>query len=67
MYNWNIDTTTLREDPEAYTIWKLEQMINYGLDGGKLERRLLEKYWDRLRIDPKRRATLAFFLWGKQS
>lgn len=67
MYNWNTDITTLKKYPEQYMIWKLEQLINYGLDGEKLSRKLVIKYWDKLKIDPKKRATLAFLLWRKRS
>lgn len=67
MYNWNTDTTELKKNPEKYAIWKLEQMINYGLDGEKLDRKELMKYWDKLRIDGKKRETLAFLLWQKRS
>jgi len=67
MYNWSTDTTELKKDPEKYTIWKLEQLIGYGLDGEKLNKKLLIKYWDKLQIDPKKRDALAFFLWEKQS
>lgn len=50
-------------DPEGYKIWRLEQLANYGLDGEKLDRSLLEKYWDRFSFDPPTRAYLAFLLW----
>ena len=38
MYNWNTDTTTLRKNPEKYQIWRLEQLINFGLNGEKKHR-----------------------------
>jgi hypothetical protein len=63
MYNWNTDTRALQKDPEQYAIWRLEQLINYGLDGEKLERQLLEKYWGQITIDPQKKKTLAFLLW----
>ena len=67
MYNWNTDTTELKKHPEKYAIWKLEQLINYGLDGEKLDTKLVKKYWDKLRIDSPKRETLSFLLWEKQS
>jgi len=66
MYNWSVDTTKLEKHPEQYAIWKLEQLINYGLDGEKIKINLLRKYWSKLRIDPKKRDALTFLLWGKQ-
>ena len=65
MYNWNTDTTELKKNPEQYTIWKLEQLINYGLDGEKINKKELIKYWDNIRIDSQKRDILAFLLWHK--
>ncbi len=67
MYNWNTDTTQLEKNPEEYTVWRLEQLINYGLDGEKLDRKDLLKYWDKLTIDSKKREILAYLLWKKLS
>lgn len=67
MYNWNTSTVELKKHPRQYTIWKLEQLINYGLDGKKLDRKQLKKYWSKLNIDPKKRNVLSFLLWEKQS
>ncbi len=63
MYNWNTDTTQLKKNPEKYTIWKLEQLINYGLDGEKISKKELLKYWDKIRIEPQYRKFLQFLLW----
>ena len=62
MYNWSTDTTELKKYPEKYAIWKLEQLINYGLDGEKLDKKLLIKYWDKIRIDKYYREYLKFLL-----
>ena len=69
MYNWSVDEKYLRKFPEKYKLWRLEQMISYGLDGDKLDRNVLIANWDYLkkRIDPKRRKFLEFLLWPKQS
>ena len=67
MYNWSVDTTRLKQIPEEYTIWKLEQLINYGLNDEKLSENDLKRYWDRLRIDPERKKILQMWLWPKQS
>lgn len=67
MYNWSTDTTELKKFPEKYKIWKLEQLINYGLDGEKLDKKLLIKYWDKIRIDKYYREYLKFLLWPNQS
>ena len=67
MYNWNTDTTQLKKNPEKYAIWRLEQLINYGLDVEKIKKEELIKYWDKIRIEPQKRNLLAFLLWQKLS
>ncbi|OHB04141.1 MAG: hypothetical protein A2920_01785 [Candidatus Zambryskibacteria bacterium RIFCSPLOWO2_01_FULL_43_17] len=62
MRNWSTDTTELEKNPEQYAIWKLEQMVNFGLQGEKLNRQLLEKYWDKIVIDSSRRKYLRHIL-----
>ena len=67
MYNWSTDTTELSKNKRKFKLWKMEQMINFGLDGGKLNKADLIKYWNELNIDPQKRETLSFLLWPKQS
>ena len=44
MLNWNVDEKKFREeDPEGYRLWRLTQLINYGLDGEKLDREEVKK------------------------
>jgi len=62
MYNWSTDTASLKKNPIKYTIWKLEQLINFGLNGQQLNRRELKRYWSRLRLDPKRKRVLELWL-----
>ncbi len=66
MYNWSVDEERFKKDaPEKYEKWRLEQLINYGLNGEKLSRKALKKYWNVLQIDPARRKFLDFLLHGK--
>ncbi|PIR86840.1 MAG: hypothetical protein COU11_03210 [Candidatus Harrisonbacteria bacterium CG10_big_fil_rev_8_21_14_0_10_49_15] len=65
MYNWSTDTTELKKDPEKYAIWRLEQLINFGLNGEKISERELRRYWDKLEIDEARRQTLEILLREK--
>jgi hypothetical protein len=68
MYNWSIDEEKFkREDPEGYKIWRLEQMINYGLDGEKIKEKEVKKYWQKIkeRLDPYKRRLIEFLLWQK--
>jgi hypothetical protein len=64
MKNWSTDTTELKQNPERYAIWKLEQMVNFGLDGGeKINEKELRRYFDRLAIeDPARRKLFELLL-----
>lgn len=69
MYNWSVDEKKFKkEDPEGYKIWKLEQMINYGTAGEKLDEKMVRKYWKKIkdRIDPHYRKYLEFLLWPKK-
>ncbi len=63
MYNWSVDLKELKKDSPRAVIWKLEQAINYGLKGKKLDKKLVKKYWNKIHIDPYRRKFLKFLLW----
>jgi len=67
VYNWNINTSKLKKNPEKYAVWKLEQSINFGLNGKKLKISELKKYWAKLVVDPQRKKLLEMWLWPKQS
>lgn len=67
MYNWSVDERAFKKDPEAYAIWVLEQMINFGLDGGKLNEESLRTHWSKLAIDPAKRRYLHFLLHDRLS
>ncbi len=62
MKNWAVDEKKLKLYPEQHEIWHLEQLINYGLDGEKLERKELLRYFGKLTIDPQKRKYLKFLL-----
>ncbi|MEI7425596.1 MAG: hypothetical protein WCK16_01550 [Candidatus Moraniibacteriota bacterium] len=67
MHNWSVDTTELKKDKKQYTIWRLEQMVNFGLTGKKINREELKKYWKILNLDRNKKAYLKLILWPKQS
>lgn len=62
MHNWSINTKILSKYPERYVIWKLEQLINFGLGNDKLKRSELKRYFNQLKIDPKKKMYLKFLL-----
>ena len=49
MYNWSTDEEYLKQFPEEYERWKLLQLINYGLDGEKLDLKKIKKYWPKIK------------------
>ena len=68
MYNWSVDEKQFkREDPEGYQIWRLEQMINWGLGNEKLSESLLRKYWKKIFMDDITKKYLRFLLWQKKT
>ena len=68
MYNWTVDLQQLKKDKKQFAIWKLEQLVNFGLNGEKLNIADLKKYWSILNLDPIKKKSLSLFLWpSKQS
>lgn len=65
MKNWTVDIKKLKKSPEDYELWKLEQMINYGLDNEKISRVFLVKNINRISIDPQKKKYLKFLLRSK--
>ena len=60
MFNWNTDTKKInRKDKE---VWQLEQLVNFGLGGSKINAKSLKKNWPKLKLDPKRKTFLKFIL-----
>ncbi len=67
MINWSTDISKLKKDPEKYTAWKIQQLINYGLDGEKLDRKEVERVWSKINdnLDPYKRRAIEYLIWGK--
>ena len=62
MHNWSTDLTKLKKNKNKFSQWRLEQLINFGLDGGKLSRRALEGKLKSLKIDPQKKRFLSLLL-----
>lgn len=60
--HWSVDEERLRDNPEQYAVWKLEQRINFGIGEGKIDRSELKKYWDKIVIDPYKRKALSLII-----
>ena len=55
MRNWSTDTTELKKDKNQYAVWKITQMVNFGLGKEKLNQKELKKYWPKLNLDSKKK------------
>ena len=62
MYNWSTDEKSFKDNPKKHDIWRLEQMINFGLGDEKLNAKLLKKYLPELNIDKWRKEYLNIIL-----
>jgi hypothetical protein len=67
MYNWSTDVKKIKENKENYAIWKLQQMVNFGLGDKKINLKDLKKYWDKLEMDPHRRKYLELIVYGQRN
>ncbi|MFH0750139.1 MAG: hypothetical protein V1917_04495 [Candidatus Gottesmanbacteria bacterium] len=68
MINWNTDEKRLRkEHPEEYKRWRVAQLINYGLEGEKLDAAYLKTQWATIkyRLTPDKRKTIEWLIWNK--
>jgi hypothetical protein len=70
MLNWSTDEAKFKkENPKEYKLWRLTQLINYGLDKGeKLDKKEVKKAWPRIadRLDPYKKRALEYLLWERQ-
>jgi len=69
MFNWSVDTRYLQKHPKQYMLWRLEQLLSYGLDCEKIDKQNVKDNWGYLktRLDPQRRNFIEYLLWHKQS
>ena len=65
MYNWNTDTSQLKKNPERYKIWRLEQLINFGLNGEKINKKELIRYFPQLKLDKFRKNFIKLLIEGQ--
>ncbi|MEK7526174.1 MAG: hypothetical protein AAB546_01700 [Patescibacteria group bacterium] len=69
MINWNVDEEKFKKSsPYDYRLWKLVQLVNYGLgEDEKLNKTEIKKVWSKIegRIDPYKKRAMEFLLWGR--
>jgi hypothetical protein len=63
---WDYTQAAYEKQAKQDPVWHLERLINYGLNGEKLDRSLLEKHFDELKIPEQRKDFLALLLWNKK-
>jgi len=69
MINWSTDEAKFKkENPKDYRLWRLVQLINYGLDGEKLNKKEVKAAWPKIKdqLDPYKKRAIEFLIWGKQ-
>lgn len=69
MINWNTDEKRLKRlHPKEYKLWRLTQLINYGLEGEKLDEKEVRAAWPKIKdsLAINKRKTLEFLLWNKK-
>lgn len=62
MKNWSIDLKQLKKNKDKFAVWKLEQLINFGLGEEKISLDELRTRWDSLNIDPFKKKFLSLFI-----
>ena len=62
MYNWSVNEDEMKKYPEQYRFWRLEQLINYGLGGEKINADDLRSALPKLTLDPAKKRYLQFLL-----
>lgn len=68
MYNWSVDEKRFKkENLKEYKLWRLTQLINYGLDGEKLDREEVKNAWPKIKkeLDPYKARAIEYLLWEK--
>ena len=63
MYHWSVDTARLKQNPQEYEKFLLEQRINFGLNKHRLSLNKLKKHWNNLVIDPDKKRYLKAIVW----
>lgn len=61
MYNWSTDEDYLKQFPQKYEKWRLLQLINYGLDGERIDLKTLQKHWPEIKEEILDKAKVKYF------
>ena len=70
MWNWSVDEKSFKKKyPKEYRLWRLVQLINYGLDKGeRLDEKEVKKAWSKIKeeLDPNKVIVMEYLLWNKK-
>lgn len=69
MFNWSVDEKKFKKKyPKEYKLWRITQLINYGLDGEKLNKKEVKKEWLKIkdRLDPNTELYFEYLIWDKK-
>ncbi|MEK7560777.1 MAG: hypothetical protein AAB539_02360 [Patescibacteria group bacterium] len=61
---WDYKEEEYNKQAAADPVWKLERLILYGLRGQRLDRDLVKRHLNELKIPPERRMLLELLLYG---
>lgn len=61
--HWSVNTKELEKNSDNFSIWKLEQWVNWGIGTNKVKRSDLIKYWNKLDIDEWKRKAISLALF----
>ena len=69
MRNWSVDEQFLKKHPQKYKTWRLVQLLSYGLDEERLNKKEIIRLWPQIekQLDTSRAEFLKFLLWGRPS
>ena len=68
VWHWSTDVKKFKkENPEGFRLWRLIQLINYGLEGEKLDEEEVKRAWPKIKdhLDPYKARLIEFLLWKK--
>jgi hypothetical protein len=58
---WDYNLTKLQAQPD-FERFRIERLLNYGMDGEKITREELKKYWNQIKIPNETREFLKMFI-----
>jgi len=68
MNNWSVDEEKLKKNPQKYAIWRLGQIVNFGLGNERINEADYRRYAEDVVIqDPWRKKYLDLLVYGEKN